>query len=238
MQSHVYKAPRLYVTQPMEAGGSIGLSPEQAHYLKNVLRRDIGADLRIFNGHDGEFLAEIEAIDKKVCRVSLKEKLIEQHAHQSVVRLYFAPPKKSRLDFLVEKAVELGVSSLHPVFTSRTENRKLNAERIQKQIIEASEQCERLDLPEFNAPIRLHELPEDHNILWCAERADADLLGDIQGRDWAFIVGPEGGFDGQELTFLQDRKNLIPVSLGANILRAETASLMCLSYAAAQKRQG
>src|SRR5690606_15215053 len=129
------------------------------------------------------------ALSKKSGTAQLLERLKPQPKTQTTVELYFAPIKKNRMDMLIEKSVELGVSAFHPVITSRTENRKLNLERIGKQIIEASEQCERLDIPKIHAPVNFNRLPADTKILCCLERIDAVNLNTIKQLDWAFLIG-------------------------------------------------
>lgn len=234
MDKNSNKAPRLYIDHSLHGQDVIELCKDHTHYLKNVLRQQVGAHLRIFNGKDGEFLAYIVEIQKKSCRIKLQRKLKDQPECKNNIHLYFAPMKKYRMEFLIEKAVELGVHGLHPVITTRTETRKLNAGRIHKQIIEASEQCERLDIPVFHDFIRLHELPKDRDVMWCAERENARGLQDVKRGDWNFLVGPEGGFDGEEVSFLRNSKKIIPISLGSRILRAETAALTCLAHASIQ----
>lgn len=190
--------------------------------------------MRIFNGRDGEWLAEITAIGKKDGALCLTRQIRAQGKSGAARHLLFAPVKKQRMDVLIEKAVELGVSDLHPVLTNRTENRKINAERLEAQMIEAAEQCERLDVPRLHPLVPLAQKIAgwtDGEVYACLERADAPLLHTvITGGGAAFLIGPEGGFDAGEIEFLSARENVRPVSLGANILRAETAAIACLSY--------
>jgi len=230
----LYKHPRLYINVPFQENISLALAAEQAHYLKNVLRRSVGDALRVFNGVDGEWLGKIVDLGKKNGGFILMQRLKGQPKPGPKHHLLFAPIKKQRMDMLIEKAVELGVTDLHPVITNRTENRRLNEERIKAQVIEAAEQCERLDVPHLHS---VHKLQEkiaqwEEGLVYAAlERVDAPPLHamNIAGAS-DFLIGPEGGFDEGELAFLSSNENIQPISLGENILRAETAALACLSY--------
>ncbi len=231
-----YKYPRLYVSDPILDGQEINLLGSQVHYLKSVLRLEADALVRIFNGQDGEWLAKFNPINKKNATLTPCEQTHQQtNKGLNKTHLIFAPIKKQRLDFMIEKAIELGATDLHPVVTHNTEVRKINADRIQAQIIEATEQCERLDLA------RLHPLNtldkfcaswEESTPLFAAiERGDAPLLSSIDIKnDTAILIGPEGGFTQQETEMLQNFKAIQAVSLGDNILRAETAALYGLSH--------
>ena len=158
MTKHIYKYPRLYLNEKFAENERIFLSIEHVHYLKNVLRKNKGDILRLFNGHDGEWLARIDELSKKICAVILTENIKNQPSVRASLNLYFSPIKKQRMDFLIEKAVELGVDGLYPVIMNRTENRKLNIERTRTQIIEAAEQCERMSLPMLHASQKFSDI--------------------------------------------------------------------------------
>ncbi len=227
--------PRIYVTQDLAPGVQILLSPEHAHYLKNVLRREERDFIRMFNGRDGEWLMRLDALSKKSGIACAQEKLRHQPNIANFTTLYFAPIKKTRLDILIEKAVELGVHHLCPVITARTENRKLKMERMCAQVIEAAEQCERLDMPIIHDPIDLFHLPQDvtihAGIERDAQRGDAPLITSLPGgEDVAFLIGSEGGFTDEEVAMLSARTNIRFISLGDRIYRAETAAILCLSH--------
>ena len=229
------KLPRLYVDQNLTEGISVTLTGGQAHYLKTVLRREAGRKIRLFNGRDGEWLGEVTVLSKKEAAVKLTMQTRTRPEKTGAVHLLFAPLKKQRLDFLIEKGVELGATDFHPVLTARTEVRKLNTERITAQITEAAEQCERLDRPVLHDFIPLERkltawdaaLP----LFACLEREEAPYISTIVfPQDRAFLIGPAGGFENQEKERIKARDFVRPVSLGETLLRAETAALKCLSF--------
>ncbi len=227
----LYKIPRLYLNLSFSEKTDIPLDAGQAHYLRNVLRKAEGDSVRVFNGHDGEWLARLVFLSKKSGALTLTKQLKVQPEENRRVMLYFSPIKKNRMDILIEKAVELGVSELVPVIMNRSEVRKINEERMCTHIIEAAEQCERMDVPVLHPQIRL-EAAIGGRIFVCLERMDdvacigaQDLSGAVR-----FMVGPEGGFDEQERALLLGSENVIPIHLGERILRSETACIACLSY--------
>lgn len=230
--SEIFTTSRLYIDQPFRINAGLALGKPQIHYLRNVMRLERGGSLRVFNGRDGEYLTEISALTKNEGHIILLKKIKEQISRKSEVHLLFAPIKKQRLDFLIEKAVELGVTGLHPVLTHRTEVRSLNEERIKSQIIEAAEQCERLDIPTLHPleslPAKIEKWKNTHPILWCYERSTATSVFSHKQKDWAFLIGPAGGFDDDEAAFLEKTPQVVPVSLGESLYRAETAALICL----------
>ncbi len=207
------------------------------HYLRNVLRRKEGDGVRVFNGQDGEWIASILTLSKKNAIVRIESVHKEQPSDKKHISLFFAPMKKTRLAVMVEKAVEIGVSDFYPVLTARTENRKLNFERMEAQIIEASEQCERLDVPDLHATQTLEQvLNSDRSspLYVCLERDNEKfpLISSFDlGNEAAFLIGPEGGFSDEEVDLILKAAHVQPISLGENILRAETAALVCLAHA-------
>ena len=241
MIDNIYKYPRLYLNAAFEKSAIISLLPEHAHYLRNVLRKKKGDYLRVFNGTDGEWLARIEEIGKKSCDIALDRCLRGQGSKKPSLHLYFSPIKKQRMDFLIEKSVELGVTDLHPVLMERSVMRKINQERIEAQIIEAAEQCERLDIPKLHDLKNLSQSLAEHSfnipLYACLEReSGANLISSYaMSDDVAFIIGPEGGFSDNEKESLTANNNVIPVGLGKEILRSETAAIACLSYAMLSK---
>ncbi|MGB4056941.1 MAG: 16S rRNA (uracil(1498)-N(3))-methyltransferase [Alphaproteobacteria bacterium] len=235
MASDFTKLSRLYSDRNFSPDATVTLEVAQAHYLKNVMRLKIGDFLRLFNGRDGEWLASITALGKNECSVTLKGKIREQPPKSAEMHILFAPIKKDRMDILVEKAVELGATALHPVLTNRTIIRKINEDRIRAQVLEAAEQCERFEIPVLYPLADLkqkitgwkHAAP----ILWCCERGESPHISTFQEQSWAFLIGPEGGFDDNEFTFLNDQPKIKPMTLGETILRAETAAILALGYA-------
>jgi|TARA_R110002126_G_scaffold3263_1_gene18490 16S rRNA (uracil1498-N3)-methyltransferase len=227
------KRPRIFVNAPIDEGVDIALSPLQSHYFHNVMRQKNGALIRIFNGSDGEWCAAIGDLSKRSGVLKPTEQIKAQDAPQKDITLMFAPIKKNRLDFLIEKAVELGVSQFQPILTQNTEVRKLNTDRVQAQIIEATEQCERLNIPlllpfcDLVTALRAHD-----NIYAAIERnEDAPHIQQItDSAKCALLIGPEGGFTAKEVEIISTQTAVHPVSLGPRILRAETAALYGLAY--------
>jgi 16S rRNA (uracil1498-N3)-methyltransferase len=227
--------PRLHVPADLGDGLVVGLSPEQAHYLRNVLRLGAGAALRLFNGRDGEFEAQLDGIGKGWASVALGARRRAPEAELDLW-LLFAPVKRARLDFLVEKATELGVSALLPVWTRRTVVERVNLERLEANAVEAAEQTERLSVPQIHGPQPLDHLlrewPAERRLLTCAESGAALPLGSALRElspPFAVLVGPEGGFDESELDALRELPFVTAVGLGPRVLRADTAALAALA---------
>lgn len=231
----LYKYPRLYLNAPLAENAQICLGAEHVHYLKNVLRKNAGDYVRVFNGQGGEFLSRVVSFSKKEGVLIAERCVREQPPQGKKFILYFAPIKKARLDILIEKAVELGVSVLYPVLTARTENRHLNMEKLRAQIIEAAEQCERMDIPELHEVKKLPLVLQEKRgfpLYAALERVDAKPLSAFDmGGGAAFLIGPEGGFDGDEVDLIGKCAEVRAVNLGETILRSETAAIACLSYA-------
>lgn len=234
--------PRLYVDANLAQNSCVFLETAQSHYLCNVLRKQEGDYIRVFNGKQGEWLACLSQTGKKKVSFAVEKLLRHQPDAQSKdkngeAHLYFSPIKKQRMNILVEKAVELGVSALHPVITRRSEVRKINEARIRAQIIEAVEQCERMDIPLLSSVCALDKALAglEHIVYACIERCEnAAPLGKCSrpnGSCTAFLIGPEGGFEKFEVEQLLACKKVVPVDLGNTILRSETAALACLSWA-------
>jgi 16S rRNA (uracil1498-N3)-methyltransferase len=233
--THPIKA-RLYRTDDLVAGASILLTDSQAHYLKTVLRLEPGATLALFNGRDGEWVARIEEFAKRTGTVTIVKQRRPQEAEPDLW-LLFAPLKRARIDFLVEKATELGVSHLYPVVTRRTVAGRVNLERLRAHAIEAAEQTERLSVPILAEPAPLDHLiarwPARRRLLVCDESGSAPpivaALQQSRAEAWAVLVGPEGGFAETELDALRKLAFVSPVGLGPRVLRADTAALAALA---------
>lgn len=231
---------RLFVEDDLAAESRIGLAAAQAHYLRNVLRLKPGDAVLLFNGRDGEWRAVIDALGRSDGAVSVDSRTRAQ-ADEPDIWLLFAPVKRAPLDFLVQKAVELGVSSLHPVLTRYTDVARVNTGRLRANIAEAAEQCGRLTLPDIVPPRLLDEAladwPAGRRLIACAESGPATPLQTVlteaqsqrQPAGWALLTGPEGGFAPEELDALGKLPFVTPVSVGPRILRAETAAVAALA---------
>lgn len=226
---------RLFVANHLGDAGEITLDNAQSHYLLHVLRLSQGATLLVFDGKSGEWRAEIVQA-KKLCAIRLIEKVREQTPAQDI-HYAFAPLKHGRLDYMVQKAVEMGASRLQPVMTAHTAVSRLNLERMRANAIEAAEQCGVLALPDICAPVKLEALikscENERTIVFCDERAEASsalqALGDLRGRKVTALIGPEGGFSEGERLSLLSKECVCPISLGPRIMRADTAAVAVLA---------
>ncbi len=233
--SELATTPRLYVKPDLDHGGDIVLDAAQSHYLVRVMRRANGDRLRLFNGRHGEWAATLTDADKKACRLSLDERTRE-HVEVPDIWLCFAPIKKSPLDYLVEKATELGIGRLLPTITERTENRRANIERLGDVAREAAEQCECLAVPEIcesdSLRNRLAAWPANRTLFFLDESREArPLAHEVRANTGpaALITGPEGGFTPVERQTLLGHPASVSCSLGPRLLRAETAAAAALA---------
>jgi 16S rRNA (uracil1498-N3)-methyltransferase len=227
---------RLFVEVELGDGAPVAIEEGQAHYMLHVMRAKIGDRISLFNGRDGEWLAEISETAKRTCTVTCKV----QTAPQTDVPdlwLVFAPVKKTPADYLTQKATELGVRVLQPIMTRRTIVTRVNSERMRANAVEAAEQSERVTVPEIREAVALDKLlaqwPAERRILFCDEAGDArpirEALASAPDSPWAVFTGPEGGFDPAERALLRAQPHVTAVSLGPRILRADTAALAALS---------
>jgi 16S rRNA (uracil1498-N3)-methyltransferase len=231
-----FHAPRLFVETPLEAGARHACSPEQANYLLHVLRLGEGDEILAFNGRDGEWRARLVEVVKRRCALAFVERVRPQQAGPDVVYL-FAPLKHARLDYMVQKATEMGVACLQPVLTRRTVAARVNVARMRANVIEAAEQCGILRLPEVGEPQRLEALLDGwdpaRRMIVCDEAAEVesplDVLSRLAPGPLAVLVGPEGGLDPEERARLIAHTFVVPVSLGPRILRADTAAVAALA---------
>lgn len=222
---------RLYVSNDLSLNTSFLLNENQHHYVKNVMRMSVGEELLVFNGKDGEWSAHIENMTKKETSITCtKQTRLQTEENLSDIWLCFAPIKKT--EFIIQKATELGIQTLVPVITDRTVVHAPNMEKIKAQAIEASEQSERLSIPEIKDPIRLNRLiettPSDRVFFFLNERGEGNSLNTSLFKT-AFMIGPEGGFTEKEIQQMTDA-NWTSLHLGRLILRAETAALAILAY--------
>jgi len=231
---------RLFTAADLAAGTEVALDEAQAHYLRHVMRREEGASLLLFNGRDGEWKATLSLRGRKEALAEVTDCTRRQVAEPDVW-LCFAPVKRARIDYIAEKATELGVARLQPVITQHTIVERVNVERLRAHAVEAAEQTERLSVPEVRAPVDLVQLlaqwPAGRHLLICDETGGGPPIAEaLSGLDdaartapWAIVIGPEGGFAQAELAALRRMKNVMAVGLGPRILRADTAALAAIS---------
>ena len=228
---------RLYIDAALVAGRHIGLNRAQANYLLNVLRLKDGTGLLVFNGSNGEWRATIQPDGRKSATLRVEEQVRPQPARRDLHYL-FAPLKHARLDYMVQKAVEMGASHLRPVLTRRTQATRINLERMRANVIEAAEQCGILNLaaiaPDITLDALLADWPAERWLVFCDEDAEiADPVAALQpvrgASELAVLIGPEGGFDESERRALLAVPQVLRLSLGPRILRADTAAVAALA---------
>lgn len=236
MGSDHFPSVRLYVDAPLTGGATIVCAPEQANYLLNVLRLSVGAEILVFNGRDGEWRARLAEVAKRRCTLECHEQSRPQQGGPDV-HYIFAPLKHARLDYMVQKATELGVAHLQPVLTHRTVAARVNLDRMRANAIEAAEQCGVLRVPSVGEPAKLEALlahwQPGRRLVFCDENAAVaspiDVLTRIDKGPLAVLVGPEGGFDTGERALLHEKPYTVPISLGPRVMRADTAAVAALA---------
>lgn len=241
--------PRLLVPTDLMEGAPVALDEAQSKYLFKVMRLDVGDEVRIFNGRHGEWMARVHEILGKSAGVLKVDRRLREQRRLTDLYLLFAPLKKTRTDFVVEKATELGVEVMQPIITEYTNAERVRADRLNRIALEAAEQTERLNTPRVLEAVPLikaiHDLSEQRHVYFCDERGDnenevwggdenrarpmADVLREENTGSAAILIGPEGGFSPQERQMLRAMENVRPVSLGPRILRAETAAVAALT---------
>ncbi len=229
---------RLYVETPLTEGTSVSVGAPQAHYLGTVMRRRAGDAVRLFNGRDGEYAASLDSIRRERAELTVGQKLRPQ-AESADLWLAFALLKREATDLVVEKATELGAAVLLPVITERTNTHRVNQSRLATIAMEAAEQCERLTLPVLHPPRPLGQLldawPHERRLFVAVERATG-LSFPSGGGPVGLLVGPEGGFTPAELDAVLRHPFVTSVTLGPNVLRAETACIAGLALLQAAER--
>lgn len=236
MARYDFRTQRLFTDAALGLGATIAPSQEQLHYLRNVLRLGPGARVLLFNGRDGEWLAEIAEIGRRAARLRLVEQTREQTAPGDLHYL-FAPLKRARMDFMVQKATEMGASRLQPVMTARTVAERVKPERLRANMIEAAEQCGIISVPELGEPVNLSDLVASWDpgraLIMCDEEAEGEAplrsLSRLKPGPLAVLIGPEGGFAPEERDLLRRLPALVVIALGPRILRADTAAIAALA---------
>jgi len=227
---------RLFLDTPLTENNEIALERDQAHYLFNVMRLGTGDAIHVFNGQDGEWETTVLEAGKKR---GLLQCLTQRRPQTELpdIELIFAPIKKARTDFIVEKACELGCRRVRPVFTRHTNSERFNLPRLTAHMVEAAEQCDGLSVPILEKPQKLMDLLGqwgDRTLIFCDEARSAPeisiaLASQPQGTPVSILIGPEGGFSPDEVKQLRSLESVIPVSLGPRILRADTAAIAAIT---------
>ncbi|HEX5210292.1 MAG TPA: 16S rRNA (uracil(1498)-N(3))-methyltransferase [Pseudolabrys sp.] len=235
MPRYDFRTPRLYLTAPLQNGEEVTLDRAQGNYLRNVLRLKQGDEVLLFNGRDGEWRARLAGSGKRELSAAVGERLREQPSPPDL-HFLFAPLKHARLDYLVQKAVEMGVSRLQPVMTRHTQVARVNLDRMRANVIEAAQQCGILALPEVADPAAFTAAiaGEGRLMVFCDEDAEVKdpmaALSAARGtRPLSVLTGPEGGFAEDERKALLERQDVVRISLGPRILRADTAAVAALA---------
>ncbi|CCD98795.1 16S rRNA (uracil(1498)-N(3))-methyltransferase [Bradyrhizobium sp. STM 3809] len=236
MPDYDSNAPRLYVDAPLLEGGAVALDRNQSNYLGNVLRLGAGDRVLVFNGRDGEWQATI-AGRKRADLLTVQQRLRPQDRLPDIAYV-FAPLKHARLDYIAQKAVEMGAAVLQPVVTRHTQVSRINGERMRANVIEAAEQCGILSLAEVRDPVPLERFLRERQasrlLVFCDEAADvADPVQALRGAGAHagidLLIGPEGGFAAEERELLLRQPQLVRLALGPRILRADTAGVAALA---------
>ncbi|QEN91143.1 16S rRNA (uracil(1498)-N(3))-methyltransferase [Labrys sp. KNU-23] len=241
MAAYDFLSVRLFVDAPLGEGQPVALDKTQQNYLGNVLRLKSGARILVFNGTDGEFAAAVTHEGK---RIGLEvEEQTRSQTPTPTLRWLFAPLKHARLDYMVQKAVEMGVGTIEPVITRRTQVSRVNLERMRANAIEAAEQCGVISVPEIKPEQNLMRLAEDWNpgvhLIFCDESAaiasPLEALAAVPRGPLSVLIGPEGGFDDVERSAISRIPNHTRLSLGPRILRADTAAVAALALVQAAR---
>jgi len=238
MVRYDFTTPRLFVEDALAPDAAIALDAARTNYVKNVMRLGQGATVLVFNGRDGEWRARIDALAKKSASLVAEECLRPQEPLPDLVYL-FAPLKHARLDYMVQKAVEMGAGRLAPVYTQHTQASRINLERMRANVVEAAEQCGVIAVPAVDDPLKLDRLLDGwaarepgRRLVFCDEGAaianPMEALARLGPGPLALLIGPEGGFSNEERAALAAHEAVTAISLGPRILRADTAAVAAL----------
>jgi 16S rRNA (uracil1498-N3)-methyltransferase len=236
MSRYDFSAQRLFVEGDLGEGASLTLSGDQANYLRNVLRLNAGDPVLVFNGRHGEWRAELALSGKREAKLTVLAPTRPQEQGPDITYL-FAPLKRARLDYMVQKATEMGVARLCPVLTRHTVAERVNVERMRANATEAAEQCGILRVPLIDEPLKLERVvagwDASRPLIFCDEGSEHSdplaVLGRLQPGPLAVLVGPEGGFEEGERELLSSQAFVTRISLGPRILRADTAAVAALA---------
>ncbi len=236
MPVHDFSSQRLFIDTPLSEGACFSCPREQHNYLCNVLRLKSGDEILVFNGREGEWRARITNVSKRTCQLTFEECVRKQEDGPQISYL-FAPLKRARLDYMVQKAVELGVARLSPVLTQHTMVKRVNLQRMTSNAIEAAEQCAILRIPKIDEPVSLQRAieswPKQRPLILADEAAEisnpVEKLKTLQPGPVGVLIGPEGGFSQSERETLLSKPFITRLSLGPRIMRADTAAVAVLA---------
>jgi len=236
MAPYDFAARRHYLSDDLAEGTEIVCNTSQADYFLNVLRLKSGSSILVFNGRDGEWRAELSQVKRNDCTLTMLQQVRPQASGPDIHYL-FAPLKQARLDYMVQKATEMGVAVLRPVITQRTNVDGVNLERMRGNAIEAAEQCGILRIPMVEEPVKLGPVLDEWDparaLIYCDEAASehspVETLAGVASGPMGVLVGPEGGFGAEEQDMLRRQSFVVPISLGPRVLRADTAAVAALA---------
>jgi len=237
MPPYDFRTPRLFVDAPLAPSTEVVLDRNQTNYLLNVLRTQKGDPVLLFNGRDGEWQACLAGTVKRGASLAVGSRQREQPSAGNL-HFLFAPLKHARLDYMVQKAVEMGASLLQPVITQHTQVARINLDRMRSNVVEAAQQCGVLNLPRVADAVAIDRvgLDGDRLLIFCDESAEVadpivalDSLHLARGEPLAVLIGPEGGFSEKERAALLKLPKVVRIALGPRILRADTAAVAALA---------